>query len=218
MVSADMALHLGDHELLNDPQPFARLLKERGVREEVVLRSNFGFMAFHGGYLEEVTDDVARTAAKRSGASVYAVIQPDDEQWHIPSHLVTRDQSPALAMFMDHVDVIVAIHGYGRQQMWRSVLLGGQNRRLAEHLAIELIPRLHHYEIVTDLNIIPQELRGLNPTNPVNQSTGGGVQIELPPRVRGRSPLFWGVRPNSTRVPHLEALIDGLAAAAVSWR
>lgn len=213
-----MALHLGDHELMDDPQPFARLLEQTGVREEMVLRSKFGFMAFHGGHLEEVTDDVARTAAARAGASVYAVVQPDSEQWHIPSHLVTRDQSPALATFLDHVEVTVAIHGYGRQQMWRTILLGGRNRKLAEHLAIELIPRLHHYEIVTDLAIVPQELRGLHSTNPVNQSHDGGVQIELPPRVRGRSPLFWGVRSQPRRVPHLEALIAGLASAAMSWK
>jgi len=212
-----VALHLRDHELLHDPQPFARLLEQDGVREELKLRSTFGFMAFHGGRLEEVTDDVARTAAERSGASLYAVMQPESDQWHIPSHRVTVDQSRHLAAFMNHVDVVLSIHGYGRQHMWRTLLLGGQNRELAEHVAVELIPRLHHYEIVTDLDTIPAPLRGLHDRNPVNQVRGGGVQIELPPRVRGRSPLFWGTEPRSRRVPHLEALIDGLAAAAKSW-
>jgi len=212
-----MALHLRDHELLRDPEPFARLLEQDGVREELKLGSTFGFMAFHGGRLEEVTDDVARTAAERSGASLYAVVQPESDQWHIPSHRVTVEQSPRLAAFMDHVDVVLSIHGYGRQQMWRTLLLGGQNRRLAEHVAIQLIPRLQHYEIVTDLKAIPSPLRGLHDRNPVNQARRGGVQIELPPRVRGRSPLFWGMEPRSERVPHLEALIDGLAAAAKTW-
>ena len=212
-----MALHLRNHKLLADPQPFARLLEQDGVREEMELGSRFGFMAFHGGRLEEMTDDVARTAAQRSGASFYAVVQPEHDQWHIPSHKVTPDQSPALAEFMDHVDVVVSLHGYGRVGLWRSLLLGGQNRALAEHVAIELIPRLPHYEILTDLDEIPKALRGLHDTNPVNVVRGGGVQIELPPRVRGRSPLFWGIRPKNVWVPHLESLVDGLVAAADNW-
>ncbi len=212
-----MALHLRNHKLLADPQPFARLLEQEGVDEEIILRSRFGFMAFHGGRLEEVTDDVARVAAERSGAWLYAVTQPEKDQWHIPSHRVTPDQSPCLSRFMDHVDIVVSLHGYGRVGLWRSLLLGGQNRELAEHVAIELIPRLGHYEIVTNISDIPKPLRGLHDSNPVNAVRDGGVQIELPPRVRGRSPLFWGPKPRSQWVPHLEALTEGLVAAAVSW-
>ena len=43
-------------------------------------------MAYHGGSLEEQTDVIAALAAERSGASYYAVLQPEDVQWHIPSH------------------------------------------------------------------------------------------------------------------------------------
>ena len=212
-----MALHLRNHKLLKDPQPFARLLEQDGVTEELELRSRFGFMAFHGGRLEEMTDDVARAAAERSGASLYAVVQPEQDQWHIPSHRVTAEQSPALGAFMEHVDVVISLHGFGRVGFWRTLLVGGQNRELAEHVAIELIPRLHHYEIITDVESIPTQLRGLHDKNPVNVVRDGGVQIELPPRVRGRSPLFWGIRPKSLWVPHLESLIDGLVAAAQTW-
>ena len=63
---------------------FSELLASEGVREECVLRGTFGFMAFHGGELEEVTDVIARTAAERSGASYYGVLQPDILEWHIP--------------------------------------------------------------------------------------------------------------------------------------
>ena len=48
-----------------------------GVREELTLRSTFGFMAFHGGGLEAFTDIVAREAAAQSNASYYGVIHPD---------------------------------------------------------------------------------------------------------------------------------------------
>lgn len=212
-----MALHLRNHKLLADPHPFARLLEQDGVDEEMVLRSRFGFMAFHGGRLEEMTDDIARVAAERSGSSLYAVTQPEQDQWHIPSHLVTPEQSPALAEFMHHVDVVVSLHGFGRVGLWRTLLLGGQNRELAEHVAIELIPRLGHYEVQTNVDHIPKALRGLHDRNPVNAVRKMGVQIELPPRVRGRSPLFWGVRPKSQWVPHQEALVEGLIAAATAW-
>lgn len=43
-----------------------------------------------------------------------------------------------------------------------------------------------------------------------------GVQIELPPRVRGSSPI-WKDWPGPGLVPHTESLIDGLVAAATSW-
>lgn len=212
-----MALHLGDHELLRDDTPFAALLAKPGVDELVELRSaRVGFMAFHGGALEEVTDDVAATAAERADASYYAVMQPESDQWHIPSHLVDPSQSPKLAAFVEHVDYAIAIHGFGRPTLMRSVLLGGRNRALAEHVAVRLIPRLHHYEFIVDLDIIPRALRGQHRRNPVNVVRGGGVQIELPPRIRGKSPMWTGWD-GPGRVPHTESLIDGLADAARDW-
>lgn len=211
-----MGLHLRDHALLDDPAPFARLLEQPGVVEESTLEGRVGFMAFHGGRLEEVTDFVAREAAAASGSSYYGVLQPDDEQWHIPSHRVTADQSPSLAGFLDHVDVVVAIHGFGRQDLWRSLLVGGRNRALAEHVACHLIPALPHYEILTDLDEIPRPLRGQHSRNPANAARHGGIQIELPPRVRGRSPIFWGLDVEHP-VPHTSALVEGLAAAAIAW-
>ena len=56
-------------------------------------------------------------------------------------------------------------------------------------------------------------MRGLSPANPVNLAPNGGVQLELPPRVRGTTPLWadWeGPGPN----PHTAALIAALATAA----
>jgi hypothetical protein len=42
------------------------------------------------------------------------------------------------------------------------------------------------------------------------------VQIELPPRVRGTTPLFWDWEgPGLT--PHTQALVDGLVDAVDSW-
>lgn len=195
---------------------FDELLAHPGVEEVSELGSTFGFMAYHGGSLEEVTDVVAREAAARSGASLYAVVQPPDFRWHIPSTAVRPEHSSALAAFLDHVDVVVTVHGYGRQDFWTTLLLGGRNRVLAEHLAGHLRTTLPEYTVVTDLDDIPQALRGQHAENPVNLPRGGGVQLELPPRVRGRSPI-WADWEGPGLVPHTEALIEGLAAAARSW-
>jgi phage replication-related protein YjqB (UPF0714/DUF867 family) len=195
---------------------FARLLAEPGVVEVAEQRGRFGFMAFHGGGLEEMTDVIAAAAAARSGSSLYAVLQPPELQWHIPSADVDPAASDLLRAFLDHVDVVVTLHGYFRVGCWASLLAGGGNRALAEHVAGALRPALPVYDVVTDLERIPPELRGLHPRNPVNLPAAGGVQIELPPRVRGASPLWWDWDGDGL-VPHTDALVEALAEAARSW-
>lgn len=197
-------------------RPFAELLATDGVREVSDLRSKVGFMAYHGGSLEEMTDVIAHQAAERSGSSYYGVLQPKDLNWHIPSHKVSPAESPALADFVEHVDVVITIHGFGRFGFFTSLLLGGQNRELADHVGHHLRSRLPAYEVLTDLERIPKDLRGLHDANPVNLPQRQGVQIELPPRVRGSTPL-WADWEGEGLVPHTEALIVGLAAAATAW-
>jgi phage replication-related protein YjqB (UPF0714/DUF867 family) len=195
---------------------FADLLAEPGVTEVLELRSRIGFLAFHGGSLERKTDVVAVDAAARSGASVYAVVQPVGLRWHIPSIDVSPDDSPALAAFVEHVDVAIAIHGFGREGFWTSLLLGGSNRPLAHHLASHLRPALDDYVVLDDLEEIPRELRGLHPRNPVNLPRAGGVQVELPPRVRGTTP-HWEGWEGPGHCPPMESLIAALSAAAASF-
>ncbi len=196
--------------------PFAELLAMPGVQEVCELRGRVGFMAYHGGSLEEQTDVIASLAAERSGSSFYAVLQPEDLQWHIPSHKVSPDSSAQLQSFIDHVDTVITIHGFGRRDHFTSLLLGGQNRDLADHVANHLRPRLPDYEIVTALDRIPKDLRGMHPDNPVNLPVRQGVQVELPPRIRGSSPI-WADWDHSQMVPPMAALIDGLVDAALSW-
>jgi phage replication-related protein YjqB (UPF0714/DUF867 family) len=73
------------------------------------------------------------------------------------------------------------------------------------------------YQVVTDIDRIPLELRGLHPRNPVNLTRDGGTQLELPTRVRGispRSPL-----PGDDGLsPVTSVLVQSLAAAARSWK
>jgi phage replication-related protein YjqB (UPF0714/DUF867 family) len=191
---------------------FAELLASAGVVEEVTLASRFGLLAFHGG-LEGGTEVVARLAAERSGASLYVVVQPAGLRWHIPSHQVRAEASDALARFLAHVEVCVAIHGYGRVERPRAILLGGSNRRLAAALGARLRACVEHFEIVDDLDDIPAEMRGLHADNPVNRPLAGGVQLELPPGARGAA---WRMSErNGTYVP-VPGLIEALAATAMA--
>ena len=181
-----------------------------------MLGSRVGVMAYHGGNLEVGTDLIADAVAERTGASLYAVRQPEGLRWHIPSARFRPEESERLATFVDHVDVTLTIHGYGRRTMFRTLLLGGRNRVLAGVVARHLRARLPHYEVIDDLDHVPRELRGQHPANPVNLPAGGGVQIELPPRVRGNGP-FWNSWDGGFPAPHTEDLVDGLVDAVRAW-
>ncbi len=187
----------------------AALLATPGVEEVCRLAGRFGFMALHGGNLERGTDAIARAAAERSGASYYAVVQPADLRWHVPSVSYDPADSPALAAFVGHVDTVVTVHGYGREGLWTTVLVGGRNRPLAVQVGRALRSGLgERFTVVDELARIPRQLRGLHPRNPVNLPPGGGAQLELPP----------GVRPG-TGVPtydpaHEEAVVAALVGVA----
>ncbi|OCB51224.1 replication protein [Mycobacterium malmoense] len=196
------------------PQSLSALLSEPGVAEASRLRSRFGFLAIHGGGLEEMTDVIAERAADAAGASAYVLRHPDRYPHHLPSALFDPAESPRLAEFLDHVDVAVSLHGYGRIGRSTQLLAGGRNRALAAHLARHI--NLAGYQVITDLADIPPELRGLHPGNPVNRVRDGGAQLELSPRVRGispRSPL-----PGDDGLsPVTGALVRALAEAARCW-
>ena len=132
-----------------------------------------------------MTDVIAERAADAAGASVYVVRHPDHYPHHLPSALYRAQESELLADFLDHVEV-VSLAGYGRIGRSTQLLAGGRNRTLATHLAQHVAVR--GYQVVTDLDAIPAELRGLHPDNPVNRVRGSGTQLELSPRVRRHDP------------------------------
>jgi phage replication-related protein YjqB (UPF0714/DUF867 family)/gamma-glutamylcyclotransferase (GGCT)/AIG2-like uncharacterized protein YtfP len=204
---------LGDPEP-SAPQSLAELLADPDVNETSALRSTFGFMAIHGGGLEKMTDVIAERAAVAADASTYVVRHPRGYPNHLSSNAFSAEESPLLAEFLDHVDVVVSLHGYGRINRSTQLLVGGRNRALASHLAQHVV--VPGYELVTDLEQIPRELRGLHPDNPVNQPSGGGAQLELSPRVRGISPRS-GMVGDDGLTPATSRLVDGLVLAARSW-
>jgi phage replication-related protein YjqB (UPF0714/DUF867 family)/gamma-glutamylcyclotransferase (GGCT)/AIG2-like uncharacterized protein YtfP len=197
------------------PRSLSELLDHPGVIEECVLRSRFGFLAIHGGGLEQMTDVIARRAADAAGASLYVVRHPDHYPHHLPSALYHPQESAKLAEFLDHVDVAVSVHGYGRIGRSTQLLAGGRNRVLAQHLARRVV--VPGYQVITDLGAMPRELRGLHPDNPVNRVRGGGgSQLELSARVRGISPRSPLPRDDGL-TPATSALVQGLVATAHSW-
>jgi phage replication-related protein YjqB (UPF0714/DUF867 family) len=187
----------------------ADLLAHPGVEEVCELRGHFGFMAFHGGSLERGTDVIAAAAAARSGASLYAVCQPEDLTWHVPSVAFDPAASPALAAFLAHVDQVVAVHGYGRPDMFTTLLVGGRNRPLAARLRTALEATLGDgFTVVDDLARIPEPLRGQHVRNPVNRPRLAGAQLELPPRVRP------GTGAPTYRPEYEAAVVEALTAVA----
>lgn len=195
---------------------FAKLLAMPGVEEVVELRSRVGFMAYHGGALEAMTDVIAAAAAAGSGASLYAVVQPAGMREHLPSTKVRPAESDSLAAFVEHVDIVITVHGFGRRGLFAALLLGGANRVFAEHVGAALRRWLPAYDVITDIEAMPPQLRGQHPHNPVNLPKHCGVQLELPPGVRGSGPL-WRDWEGPALTPHTEALIGGLVEAASSW-
>ena len=157
-----------------------------------------------------------RRAGRRRGGRIGVPAAPSGELSAPPAvGALPAQESERLAEFLDHVDVAISLHGYGRLGRSTQLLAGGRNRALAAHLARHIdVPGYH---VVTDLDAIPRELRGMHPDNPVNRVRGGGAQLELTPRLRGISPRSAPADADGLSPP-TSALIQGLVAAAHSWK
>jgi phage replication-related protein YjqB (UPF0714/DUF867 family) len=184
----------------------AELLRLPGVKEACVLRSRVGFLALHGGSQDRGTDQIAGRAAEQVGASFYAICQPAGLRVHLTSRLHDPDDSACLRAFLEHVDVAISVHGFGRDgfALWvdpdrglvidpygpafgrgqtgplRGIIVGGLNTELLGAARALLHDRFPGYHVAD------QRVRlGFHPKNPVNLPTAHGVQIELPPGLRG---------------------------------
>lgn len=180
---------------------FDELLAHPEVSEHLELASTVGVMALHGG-IEKETDKIAAEVASRTGASLYLVHQSERLRWHVPSIRYDPAHSDRLARFLDHVEIAVSFHGFGRRHLKRTVLVGGGSTGLAA----EVSQRLRG---ATGLNVltgdeIPPGLKGRHPANPVNLPRGGGVQLELSHSCR--------------HAPYVEPLIDTISGFIRDWR
>jgi phage replication-related protein YjqB (UPF0714/DUF867 family) len=184
----------------------AELLAFPGIREECRLRSNVGFLALHGGSQDRGTEQIAAQAAERAGASYYAIVQPWALRVHLTSRLHNPDHSPRLRAFLEHVDVAISVHGFGRDgfALWidserglviepygpairgkqtgplRGIILGGLNAQLLDVARTLFQLRFDGYRVADE-----RVRLGFHPANPVNLPSAHGVQVELPPGLRG---------------------------------
>ena len=119
-----------------------------------------------------------RAAADAAGASVYLLRHPRAIRTIYRRPAISPQASARLSEFLEHVDVVVSVHGYGRIGRSTQLLAGGGNRALAQHLARHIdVPG---YQVVTDLDAIPAELRGLHPDNPVNRGAAAAPSSNSP--------------------------------------
>jgi phage replication-related protein YjqB (UPF0714/DUF867 family) len=206
------------------------LLALPGMSEECILRSKVGFMALHGGSQDRGTEQIARRAAEQAGASYYAILHPSELRIHLTSRLHDPAHSARLRAFLGHVDVAISVHGFGRDgfALWidrdrglivepygpavrgrqtgplRGIILGGLNAQLL-HAARELLEQRFAGYHVADERV----RLGFHPDNPVNLPSAQGVQIELPPGLRGIGEL------GEILVPRQNGIVDEVVAALV---
>jgi phage replication-related protein YjqB (UPF0714/DUF867 family) len=184
----------------------AEVLSLPGVLEISSLQSAVGFMALHGGSQDRGTHELASRAAERSGASYYAIVQPSGVRAHLTSRRHNPDHSERLRDFLGHVQIAISVHGFGRDGFalridategvliepygpalrgrqsgpLRGIIVGGQNSDLVNAARGLLHDRFTGYHVADERIRL-----GFNPRNPVNLPPLHGVQIELPPGLRG---------------------------------
>jgi phage replication-related protein YjqB (UPF0714/DUF867 family) len=208
----------------------AELLALPGVEEVCELRSSVGFMALHGGSQDRGTHEIASRAAEQSGSSYYAIVQPRDLRVHLTSRRHDPGQSRALRAFLGHVEVAISVHGFGRDGFnvyvdggstpviepygpalrgrqtgpLRGIIVGGLNAALVDVACRLLGERLPGYHAGSE-----RVRLGFHPDNPVNLPAAHGVQIELPPALRGIGDL------GEDLVPSRDGIVTRVVAALV---
>jgi phage replication-related protein YjqB (UPF0714/DUF867 family) len=206
------------------------LLTLPGVEEVCELRSAVGFMALHGGSQDRGTHEIASRAAEQSGASYYAIVQPRDLRVHLTSRLHDPAQSPAMQAFLGHVEVAISVHGFGRDSFsfhvesgtqpviepygpalrgrqtgpLRGIIVGGLNSPLVDAASRLFCDRFPGYHAGSE-----RVRLGFHPRNPVNLPSAHGVQIELPPALRGIGDL------GEHLVPYEDGIVTEVVAVLV---
>jgi phage replication-related protein YjqB (UPF0714/DUF867 family) len=206
----------------------AELLAMPGITEECILRSNVGFMALHAGSQDRGTEQIASQAAEQAGASYYAIVHPPGLRVHLTSRLHSPDDSSRLRAFLAHVDVAISVHGFGRDgfAVWvdperglivepygpamrgqqtgplRGIILGGLNQPMLD------VARALFHQRIAGYRVADERVRlGFHPDNPVNLPPAHGVQVELPPGLRGIGDFGETLRPR-----HDDAVTEVVAA------
>jgi phage replication-related protein YjqB (UPF0714/DUF867 family) len=194
-------------------------------------------MALHGGSQDRGTDQIARRAADRCGASYYAIVQPQRLRVHLTSRLHNPEHSVLFSRFLAHVRVAISVHGFGRdsfavwvdptrglviepygparlnqqQNALTGIIVGGLNEGLVRQARTLLTAHLPGFTAADERIRL-----GFHPENPVNLPPEKGVQIELPPGLRGIGAYGEHLTPDPASVPEglISALVELAQAAA----
>ena len=206
------------------------LLAIPGMREECILRSTVGFMALHGGSQDRGTEQIARRAAEQVGASFYGILHPSELRVHLTSRLHDPEHSVHLRAFLGRVDVAISVHGFGRDgfSLWidpgrgliiepygpavrgrqtgplRGIIVGGLNEPLLDAARQLFQGRFAGYHVADE-----RVRLGFHPDNPVNLPSAHGVQVELPPGLRGIGDF------GETLVPRPDGIVEDVVAVLV---
>jgi phage replication-related protein YjqB (UPF0714/DUF867 family) len=174
----------------------AELLALPGVEEVCELRSAVGFMALHGGSQDRGTHEIASRAAEQSGASYYAIVQPPELRVHLTSRRHDPSQSQQMSAFLQHVEIAISVHGFGRDSFnfyvgpgcapviepygpalrgrqtgpLRGIIVGGLNAALVDAACRLLGERFADYHAGSE-----RVRLGFHPRNPVNLPRAHGV-------------------------------------------
>ena len=194
------------------------------------MRSAVGFLALHGGSQDRGTDQLASRAAEQSGSSYYAIVQPTGLRVHLTSRLHNPDHSETLQSFLQHVEIAISVHGFGREgfSVWvdpergpviepygpalrgrqtgplRGIIVGGLNGDMVDSARRLLHDRFAGYHVADE-----RVRLGFHPDNPANLPSAHGIQIELPPGLRGIGDL------GEQLVPSADGLVTEVVAALV---
>ena len=170
------------------------------------MRSAVGLMALHGGSQDRGTHEIASRTAQQTGASYYAIVQPSGLRFHLTSRRHNPDDSDRLRAFLEHVEIAISVHGFGRDgfsltahpaagvvvEPYGPALLGRQSGPLrgiivgGRHTELLDAARQLLHNRFTGYHLADERVRlGFDPKNPVNLPSSHGVQVELPPGLRG---------------------------------
>jgi phage replication-related protein YjqB (UPF0714/DUF867 family) len=157
-------------------------------------------------------------------------VQPSGMRVHLTSRLHNPDHSAHLRAFLEHVDVAISVHGFGRDAFafWldpdhglivepygpavrgrqtgplRGIIVGGRNAQLLDAARELLDERFDGYHVADE-----RVRLGFHPDNPVNLPSSQGVQIELPPGLRGIGEF------GETLIPLQDGMVNDVVAALV---
>lgn len=171
-------------------QDFSSMTQSNVEGEDYLVRiknnnSNILVTAFHGGYIESGTSELA-IAISENTFDLYSfeALKPGDmhkdsftsSTLHITS---TRFDDPKLLSMLPEKDFCLGLHGFGGQEA--DFCVGGGNELERKNL-VKLLSE--HFPQLKSCELCCPPFNGVSKKNPINLCKNQGVQVEMSPDVR----------------------------------